>query len=186
VTVRDPWLAVLTVLRVKGRGDAPALATASGVPSDACAPLLADGVVRGVLAARDGGRYTLTDEGRRELAGALERTPVDRAALEPLYAEFLVLDATLKADVTRWQEARSPEHLHAVQADATAAITLAARLAACEPRYEAYERRFDAALVHLGGGDERFVAHPAVDSLHQIWFELHEDLLLVLGRARDS
>ena len=32
----------------------------------------------------------------------------------------------------------------------------------------------------------RFVASPRVDSLHQVWFELHEDLLVTLGRERGA
>jgi pyruvate,orthophosphate dikinase len=34
------------------------------------------------------------------------------------------------------------------------------------------------------GGDNRFVASPRVDSYHGIWFELHEDLILLAGRNR--
>ena len=34
------------------------------------------------------------------------------------------------------------------------------------------------------GGDQRYVASPRVDSYHGVWFELHEDLILLAGRNR--
>ena len=33
-------------------------------------------------------------------------------------------------------------------------------------------------------GDRRYVASPRVDSYHGVWFELHEDLILLAGRNR--
>ena len=33
-------------------------------------------------------------------------------------------------------------------------------------------------------GDGKYVASPRVDSYHSIWFELHEDLILLAGRNR--
>ena len=59
-------------------------------------------------------------------------------------------------------------------------------LAAHAPRFAPYAGRLGAALAAVHGGDARYVANPRVDSLHQIWFELHEDLLATLGRSRTS
>jgi hypothetical protein len=61
---------------------------------------------------------------------------------------------------------------------------LAERLAAVGARLRPYAVRLASALEALDGGDTRFVASPRVDSLHQVWFELHEDLLATLGRVR--
>ena len=33
-------------------------------------------------------------------------------------------------------------------------------------------------------GDGKYVASPRVDSYHGVWFELHEDLILLAGRTR--
>ena len=40
--------------------------------------------------------------------------------------------------------------------------------------------------VALRAGDGRYAASPRIDSLHQVWFELHQDLLLTLGRERGA
>ena len=44
--------------------------------------------------------------------------------------------------------------------------------------------RLQLALTAALGGDQRFVASPRVDSYHSVWFELHEDLILLAGRTR--
>jgi pyruvate, orthophosphate dikinase len=36
----------------------------------------------------------------------------------------------------------------------------------------------------VGAGDHRYIASPRVDSYHSIWFEFHEDLILLAGRTR--
>jgi hypothetical protein len=33
-------------------------------------------------------------------------------------------------------------------------------------------------------GDTAYVSTPTVDSVHNVWFEFHEDLLRTMGRAR--
>ncbi len=36
----------------------------------------------------------------------------------------------------------------------------------------------------VNAGDHRYVASPRVDSYHSVWFELHEELILLAGRSR--
>ena len=54
------------------------------------------------------------------------------------------------------------------------------------PRYRQYAARFRRSLDHVDSGRTDYVSSPVVDSLHNIWFEFHEDLLAVLGRPRES
>jgi pyruvate,orthophosphate dikinase len=51
-------------------------------------------------------------------------------------------------------------------------------------RFGTYLARLERAAAEAAGGDGRFVASPRVDSYHGIWFELHEDLILLAGRNR--
>jgi len=46
--------------------------------------------------------------------------------------------------------------------------------------------RLGRALDLARAGDDRYVASPRVDSYHGIWFELHEDLILLAGRRRSE
>jgi len=54
------------------------------------------------------------------------------------------------------------------------------------PRYSHYATRFERSLEYVDSGRPDYVSNPMVDSLHNTWFEFHEDLLAVLGRPRES
>ncbi|GAC1508858.1 MAG: hypothetical protein NVS1B3_10420 [Candidatus Dormibacteraceae bacterium] len=47
-----------------------------------------------------------------------------------------------------------------------------------------YLARLERALGLARKGDQRFIASPRVDSYHGVWFELHEELILLAGRSR--
>lgn len=58
------------------------------------------------------------------------------------------------------------------------------RLAQDVPRLTLYAARFEAALGEVGAGRIEYVARPTVQSVHNVWFEFHEDLLRILGKER--
>jgi hypothetical protein len=55
-----------------------------------------------------------------------------------------------------------------------------------EPRLGEYTRRLETAYDKVLAGDNDFVSGARVDSYHTVWFELHEDLLRMLGREREE
>jgi pyruvate,orthophosphate dikinase len=54
------------------------------------------------------------------------------------------------------------------------------------PRLEDYSSRLHRAAKLVAEGDHGYIASPRVDSYHSIWFELHEDLILLAGRSRED
>jgi len=60
------------------------------------------------------------------------------------------------------------------------------RFAELEARLAEYSRRLEAAYDKVLAGDTDFVSGARVDSYHTVWFELHEDLLRMLGREREE
>ena len=40
------------------------------------------------------------------------------------------------------------------------------------------------ALKHVENGEHDWLVSPRIDSVHTVWMQLHEDLLLALGIAR--
>ena len=59
------------------------------------------------------------------------------------------------------------------------------RFAALEPRLGVYTRRLESAYDKVLAGEHDWVSGARIDSYHTVWFELHEDLLRMLGpRAR--
>jgi hypothetical protein len=53
-----------------------------------------------------------------------------------------------------------------------------------DPRFRLYIDRFRTSLDKVDAGDTGFVSDPTRDSVHNVWFEFHEDLLRTLGRKR--
>lgn len=188
-------LAVLMALRVHGRSDAALVARAAGCDMAAAAAALAASAAQGTAdlvseAAPAPATFAIAAAGRARLADLVAAEPIDRAALAGCYDDrFAAADQALKEAVTAWQlaaAAAKPAAQAAVLASAAGAGDVAAALAAIAPRLAPYRRRLAAAATAIAGGDPRFIASPRVDSLHQIWFELHEDLLVTLGRSRDA
>lgn len=54
------------------------------------------------------------------------------------------------------------------------------------PRYAGYIRRLEHGVEQVDHGLRDFVCKPTIDSVHNVWFEFHEDILAVLGRPRDT
>lgn len=57
-------------------------------------------------------------------------------------------------------------------------------LAVALPRFGRYAPRFTAARNRLGSGDHTALSRPHSGSYQDVWAELHEDLLVTLGRRR--
>ncbi|CAG4908066.1 MULTISPECIES: hypothetical protein [Acidithrix] len=54
------------------------------------------------------------------------------------------------------------------------------------PRFALYEERLSDAYDKVLSGQSEYVSGVRIDSYHTIWFELHEDLLRLLGRTREE
>jgi pyruvate,orthophosphate dikinase len=154
-----------------------------------------------IEAATDGDR--LTGEGKLRALAAFdadrERVGADR--LVELLAFFHKLDLRMKDTVTAWQlrpsgdepvindhsdpayDAQVLERLSELHHETVAWM---APLAAAFARFDRYQGRLERALTVAQGGDQRYVASPRVDSYHSVWFELHEDLLRLIGRRRSD
>ena len=182
------------------------MVTAEGVARAVTAPVadvqpLLDGLVADGRAAAPGGTYRLTEAGRARRAELLagEQAAIGMDGAVAALDGLLGFDGRLKAVVTdlqlRQTDAGPVLNDHA---DAAYEATVIGRLAALHdetaawltalepgwPRAGRYRARLAAALERVLAGDLRFVASPRVDSYHGVWFELHEDLILLAGRTR--
>jgi len=191
---------VLRTLLVKGYATPEALATCMFCTVEQAADML-DRLAADGLAEISAGAFRLSADGK---AAAAELVAADRerwgveAAAAALDA-FLALDGRMKEAVTAWQmrdvdgsptfnDHADPDYdrgvlelLKVLHADATAWLRpLTARLG----RLASYEARLQRAAACALDGDTAYVASPRVDSYHSVWFELHEDLILLAGRTR--
>jgi pyruvate,orthophosphate dikinase len=186
-------------LGIKGMAPTESVSQALLSTADVVQPLL-DALVQDGFAAITAGAYRLTEAGRSRRNDLLE---VDRRALgERALAAldgFLGLDQAVKHAVTDWQVRSSdgslndhsdPEYdaavlarLTSLHAEATAWI---APLEDAWPRAHRYRARLSEAIERVLDGDQRYIASGRVDSYHGVWFELHEDLILLAGRTRED
>jgi pyruvate,orthophosphate dikinase len=188
-------LVLLQALRLKGRLDETMATRLAG--ADAWTRLAALAGAGLVTIAAIGAR--LTPPGRERLAGliASERAGIDRPALHALYEDrFDDVNHALKAVVTSWQ--MKPSGTANDHADAGYDAAVIARLATVHmkardaleglsllaPRLAPYADRLAPALAQVQAGDTQYLTHPLKDSYHQVWFELHEELLALLGLNR--
>lgn len=190
-------LSLLQAMRLKGRVSLDALALT--LDSDSVEATVNQAVDAGLVGAAGKG-FKLTSAGRDRLSTLMadERKSLDGTAIEKLYREFDNYNTELKQIITAWQM-KGPDtpndHTDAGY-DARIVADLAdlhqrfvpwlERLAVAAPRLKRYSLRFNTAISAVQRGDHGFIAKPIADSYHTVWFELHEELLAVVGRDRSS
>ena len=187
---------------IKGMAPAEAVASALLSTPEVVKPLL-DGLVGERFAVTVAGAYRLTDAGRSRRAQLLAAEQDALGAERALAAldGFVVLDHRVKSAVTDWQlRPTNGDPVLNDHSDAAYDAAVLARLAGLHAeagawlpplemawrRARRYRLRFDGAIERVLAGDRRYVASPRVDSFHGIWFELHEELILLAGRNRED
>ena len=191
---------VIRVLMIKGYAMPEAIATAIG-GDEAEAVTAVDALVADGLVEASAGSYRLTAPGKADGAGLVagDAAAWGAEAASAALDAFLALDHRMKDTVTAWQvrevdgvqgvndhadaayDADVLGRLAALHADAAAWLD---GLAGAPRRMAVYRSRLDEAAARAAAGEGRYVASPRVDSYHGIWFELHEDLILLAGRSR--
>jgi hypothetical protein len=196
-------LTVLHGLAVKKAAEADEVARIMGMPPDSVAKALEAAAASGdAMGAR--GKYMLTPKGRQRLDAAY---PEEFAGLRQDerfvggYERFERVNRQLLQLFTDWQtmtvggeqvpndhsdpdyDARIIDRLGDLHEQAEPVLR---QLAEAVDRLDLYSQRLSTAYDRVLAGDTDHVSGVRVDSYHTIWFELHEDLLRMLGRKREE
>jgi hypothetical protein len=177
---------LLQYLRVRGVAERPDVDAVVGDPGS-LERALAGGAVL-VTDARDKEFLRLdgSGEARRLELLAEAHAEADLARLEAAYADrFLPLNVEFKDFCTRWQATGDRFALleEMIGIDERTADLLAVFEAAF-PHYRRYRVGFEAAMEKVESGDVDALTGALGPTYHNLWFELHEDLLRMLGRSR--
>jgi hypothetical protein len=161
--------------------------------------IVAARVVEMGFAARSAKGIRLTDEGKSaHTAWARAPAGVVEATIERAYQRFLALNRELIRVCTDWQV--RPGGAPNDHADPAYDWAIVDRLVAIDDRigpvlrgaatgvtrFATYRPRLRAARVRVAEGKTEWITSPRIDSYHEVWMQLHKDLLLALGRDRAS
>ncbi|MGQ0700726.1 MAG: hypothetical protein ACT4PZ_21100 [Panacagrimonas sp.] len=192
---------VLHGLAIKKHATAEAVAELVGLPAERVSTLLADAEKRGRVAQAQG-RYLLTPMARMALDGDYSRYYDGlrkNADFVAAYEDFERINVELKTLITDWQTLevagqRVPNDHSSKEHDRRVIDRLGdlhergdkifARLAAGLARLKIYRDKLLAALEKAEDGEIAWVSDVRIDSYHTVWFELHEELLRLVGRSR--
>lgn len=199
----DDTLLVLHGLALRKAGGPDQIAMVLGMDAGTVATHLQAAVANGeVIGAR--GRFMLTPAGQARLGAAYPEVYAEQRAdadLARAYERFEVVNRRLLDVFTRWQTVqRGGEQIPNDHADpdydagivdelgdlVERAEPVLAPFVRAEPRIGIFQQRLDAAYDRVLAGDHDHVSGARIDSVHTVWFELHEDLLRMLGRSRSD
>ncbi len=189
-----PSLRVLTLLavRLRSRGSVDAVQLAVdrllGHAGTDIQPVIARLIDEGLLRSRgEAARIALTVGGgeRLETELAEETDSTGRDTLTTIYREFLVVNSEFLSAVSSWQigSGSSDNAVGGLVALVDQLRPLLDQLSGLLPRFAGYDERFTRAILEAET-DSTWLDSPSTDSVHTIWFEIHEHLLATLGLSR--
>lgn len=194
---------VMHGVAIRKHGDAKAIAALAGVPVARVESVLAGAVAGGRVAEVDG-KYMLTPCGQMMLAGEYSRFNESLRANHDFvaaYQRFEVINKDLKQLITDWQTmdvgGKRVANDHSSKDYDERVIgrlgdlherfePILKKLCAGEPRLKVYSDKLGVALEKAEDGEAAWVSDAKLDSYHTVWFELHEDLLRLLGHVREE
>jgi hypothetical protein len=134
------------------------------------------------------GQFMLSEDGTLQVLGEYgHRYAAERQdpSVADWYQRFEVLNGQFLTGISAWQRDNDPGQLDRLLRLVERQIKALDGLSARVGRYGLYRDRFERALERVDDGRSEYVVSPSVDSIHNIWFEFHEDILTLLGRPRD-
>ncbi|WP_257547069.1 hypothetical protein [Sphingopyxis sp. DBS4] len=194
---------VLHGLAIKKHADAGDIAGLIGMPVDAAARQLEEAAASG-RAVEANGKYLLSPLARIALESDYSRQYADArtdAEFMAAYEAFERINVQLKTLITEWQtmdvggQRVANDHSNKSHDEKIIdrlgdlherADAIFARLVKAVARLSYYRTHLLAALEKAEDGAIAWVSDAKIESYHTLWFELHEDLLRIVGRTREE
>lgn len=194
---------VLHGLYIKRYADVDVVGQITGLPREKVKATVDAAVSQGKVS-EVSGRYALTPIARVAHLANCSRFFAELRAdpkFVSAYHQFEEINVDLKTVITDWQTrpvgGRVLPNDHSDESYDDAVIDRLGRvhekaekvlraLAAGLPRLRIYSDRLEAAIERVESGESAWVSDVRIDSYHTVWFELHEDLLCILGRQRQE
>lgn len=194
---------ILHGLGIKKYAGADEVAGIIGLDPTHVAEALREQVLRGRIV-ENNGKYSMTPTTRVAVTGDYSRHYAEvrhDAAFVQAYEDFERINITLKELITNWQvievqgtvipnyhadqdyDGRIIDRLGSLHERADGILAEFCRRL---PRMQIYRDKLLNALERAEDGAIEWVSDARLESYHTLWFELHEDLLCIMGRVRDE
>ncbi|PCJ58772.1 MAG: hypothetical protein COA65_07395 [Rhodospirillaceae bacterium] len=188
--INEQTFKALNAVYLRKMATVNALAECAGLEVDAARALVDEAVANGLLLDL-GGQYMLQEDGTRAVLEFYTETYSEQRQNQDLvgwYDRFEIINTQFLKLVSDWQAEQSGDDATLGRLTRTVERLIKALSQAIDiiPRYQIYADRFAAALARVDQGDHSYVSSPTTDSMHNVWFEFHEDILAVLGKPRDT
>ena len=196
-----PLFTTFHALRIKGFATIETLADMVGLDADTVQGHLDEFAAAGQAQFREArALWQLTTDGRAAHADQLiaDLGDVDApAALGPAYERFLVSNGEFKELCSAWQVRDGEPNDHSdsdYDADVTSRLgavhgrttPIVAEMGGVLDRLSPYGGRLAASLDRLTAGETNMFTGVMCGSYHDVWMELHEDLILTQGIDRSA
>lgn len=189
MNLTDEEFSVLNAVYLRKMVTVEAIEDITGLEPASIGDVVARLVDRGLVADVGGGHCMLEQPaGVSAAIAAYDERYADLRSSEEVMAwheRFEVLNAQFLQVISAWQTSGEEESaldkvlkLVDRQIKALSSFTSV-------PRYRRYADRLSAAVEKVEQGQTEYVTSLSIDSIHNAWFELHEDILTVIGRPRD-
>jgi hypothetical protein len=197
--VSTPEFQTFHALRIKGFATVDTLVEMTTQPSgDVEAHLASFSASSQVQFRENRGLWQLTPDGRAAHADLLaaDLTGIDAATvLAEHYSPFVEINSAFKELCSDWQLRDGAPNDHAdADYDAIVVARLAEMNAAAQPvvtgmgaafdRLSPYAPRLEVTLARVQAGENKMFTGVMCGSFHDVWMELHEDLILTQGIDR--
>lgn len=194
---------VLHGIAIKKYAEPETISDIIDLPTDEVLRAVEAAIAKGHVASLKG-KVALTPAGRLILRNGYSRFYADIRAnpvFTTAYDRFELINVELKSLITSWQV--RPIAGNTVVNDHSdkdyddkiidrlgelheRAEQILSALASTLPRMRIYDAKLIAALARAEDGAIEWVSDAKIESYHTVWFELHEDLLCMLGHQRQE
>lgn len=194
---------VLHGLAIKKHASSSEISTATGLALNSVTTLLEQAVTTG-RAASAGNKYMLTAAGRMIIESQYSRYYDGERRNKQFisaYEKFEMINVELKRLITDWQTKEvGGKRISNDHTDSEYDFQIIDRLGGIHEKIEpvldelaryisrltVYKNKLEFALTKAEDGDIQWVSDAKIGSYHTVWFELHEELLRILGREREE
>ncbi|MGR8950290.1 MAG: hypothetical protein ACU84Q_19775 [Gammaproteobacteria bacterium] len=194
---------VMHGVAIKKHGTAAAIAGIIDRPVELVNAVIESAVAGDRIIDADG-KYMLSPAGHMIVASEYSRFCGDLRedqGFVQAYEQFELINAELKQLITDWQTMEvGGKRVNNDHSDKDYDAEIIDRLGDLHERFEpilnrmvstlarmkVYREKLELALENAEDGKIEWVSAADIESYHTVWFEMHEDLLRVLGRVRDE